>query len=50
MTGVSADYSERLKEVINEVIAPPTAQVDRGGTFPRAGIEALGAAGCPGHD
>ncbi len=36
---------DRLDTVIAEVIAPAAAEVDRTGTFPRAGIDALAAAG-----
>ena len=38
-------YLEALRGVIDEVVAPAAGEVDRSGTFPRAGIEALGAAG-----
>lgn len=39
------DLSERLSTVIAEVVAPAAAEVDRTGDFPRAGIDALAAAG-----
>jgi alkylation response protein AidB-like acyl-CoA dehydrogenase len=38
-------YLEALQPVIDEVVAPAAVDVDRSGTFPRAGIDALGAAG-----
>lgn len=38
-------YLDALRPVIDEVVAPAAAEVDRTGTFPRAGIDALGAAG-----
>lgn len=38
-------YLEALRGVIDEVVAPAAGEVDRSGTFPRAGIDALGAAG-----
>jgi isovaleryl-CoA dehydrogenase len=36
---------DRLDEVIAEVIAPAAAEVDRTGTFPRRGLDALAEAG-----
>jgi alkylation response protein AidB-like acyl-CoA dehydrogenase len=36
---------ERLTAVIADVIAPAAAEVDRIGTFPRAGVDALAQAG-----
>lgn len=36
---------QALRSVIEEVVAPGAVEVDRSGTFPRAGIEALGQAG-----
>jgi isovaleryl-CoA dehydrogenase len=38
-------YRDQLAEVIADVIEPAAREVDRQGTFPRAGIEALGRAG-----
>lgn len=39
------NYMEALDKVIEEVIAPAAAEVDATGTYPRAGMEALGKAG-----
>lgn len=39
------NYMEALDKVIKEVIAPAAAEVDATGTYPRAGMEALGRAG-----
>jgi alkylation response protein AidB-like acyl-CoA dehydrogenase len=36
---------ETLRPVVEEVVDPAAAEVDRAGTFPRAGIDALGRAG-----
>ena len=36
---------EALGPVVAEVVAPAAPEVDRTGTFPRAGVDALGAAG-----
>ncbi|HCI79985.1 MAG TPA: acyl-CoA dehydrogenase [Ktedonobacter sp.] len=38
-------YLETLEQVIKDVIAPNAPEVDRNGTFPQAGIDALGKAG-----
>ncbi len=38
-------YLDTLRGVIDEVVAPAAVEVDRTGTFPRAGIDALGRAG-----
>ena len=38
-------YLETLEQVITDVIAPNAPEVDRNGTFPQAGIDALGKAG-----
>ena len=38
-------YLETLEQVIKDVIAPNSPEVDRNGTFPQAGIDALGKAG-----
>lgn len=42
---ISPDLRERLSAVVEEVIAPSAAEVDRTGAFPRAGIDALARAG-----
>ena len=39
------DLQERLTAVVTDVIAPAAAEVDRTGSFPRAGIDALARAG-----
>jgi alkylation response protein AidB-like acyl-CoA dehydrogenase len=41
----STDLRERLATSISETIAPAAAEVDRDGSFPRAGIDALARAG-----
>ena len=41
----TGDHVAALESVIDTVIAPNAAEVDRGGTYPRAGIEALGKSG-----
>ncbi len=41
----SVPYLDALRSVIDEVVAPDAVGVDRSGTFPRAGIDALGRAG-----
>ncbi|HTP09174.1 MAG TPA: acyl-CoA dehydrogenase family protein, partial [Anaerolineae bacterium] len=38
-------YLETLERVITDVVAPNASEVDQGGTFPRAAIEALGRSG-----
>jgi isovaleryl-CoA dehydrogenase len=38
-------FRDALRRVIDEVVAPDAAAVDAAGSFPRAGIAALGAAG-----
>jgi alkylation response protein AidB-like acyl-CoA dehydrogenase len=38
-------YMRALRPVITDVVAPAAAEVDRAGAFPRASIDALGAAG-----
>ena len=38
-------WNDALSRVINEVVAPAAAEVDRTGAFPRRQIEALEAAG-----
>src|SRR5438270_9272342 len=49
MAGVSSpsrtDYTDKLNRVVDEVIAPAAAEIDRTGTFPSAGMQALGHAG-----
>jgi isovaleryl-CoA dehydrogenase len=43
--GPDLDYAAALDRVIEEVVAPGAAEVDRAGTYPRAAVEALGGAG-----
>ena len=38
-------FRDALRRVIDEVVAPGAAAVDASGEFPRAGVDALGAAG-----
>ena len=38
-------YLDALKQVVDEVVAPGAASVDADGVFPRAQLDALGAAG-----
>src|SRR5947209_10031540 len=38
-------YMDALNKVIEDVIAPAAVEVDQNGTYPRAGMEALGRAG-----
>src|SRR3984885_2818619 len=38
-------YLDALKQVVDEVVAPGAASVDADGAFPRAQLDALGAAG-----
>jgi isovaleryl-CoA dehydrogenase len=38
-------HSARLSAVIEDIVAPQAAEVDRNGVFPRAGIDALAKAG-----
>jgi isovaleryl-CoA dehydrogenase len=38
-------FRDALRRVIDEIVAPGAAAVDASGEFPRAGVEALGAAG-----
>lgn len=40
-----SDLRERLTAVVADVIAPAAAEVDRSGSFPRTGIDALARAG-----
>ncbi len=44
-TAGAPSYMEALDKVIAEVIAPAAIEVDQTGTYPRAGMEALGRAG-----
>jgi isovaleryl-CoA dehydrogenase len=39
------DYKAALARIIEEVVAPQAAEIDRTGAYPRAAITALGAAG-----
>ncbi len=41
----NAAYLEKLEPVVNDIIAPSAAEIDRTGAFPRAALEALGQAG-----
>ncbi|XRQ09893.1 acyl-CoA dehydrogenase family protein [Actinomadura welshii] len=41
----AGEHAAALTSVIDTVVAPDAAEVDRGGTFPRAGVQALGKAG-----
>src|SRR2546429_8661316 len=41
----SRNYLDRLEGVVKSVIAPAAAEIDRTGSFPRTGMEALGKAG-----
>lgn len=38
-------YMEALAPILTDVVAPAAAEVDRTGTYPRAALDALGAAG-----
>lgn len=38
-------YLEALTPIINDIIAPNAAEIDRSGTYPRAALQALGEAG-----
>ncbi len=38
-------YMAALTPVLNDVVAPAAAEIDRGGTYPRAAMDALGRAG-----
>ena len=38
-------YLESLEQVIVDVVAPAAIEIDQTGTFPRAALDALGAAG-----
>jgi alkylation response protein AidB-like acyl-CoA dehydrogenase len=42
---MTTDHLDRLAVVLDATIAPNAAEVDRSGTFPNAGIDALAAAG-----
>ncbi len=41
----SAEYLETLEQVVQKVIVPAATTIDETGSFPRAGIDALGSAG-----
>lgn len=45
---MNTTISEALERAITDVVAPAAADVDANGTFPRAGIDALGEAGALG--
>jgi hypothetical protein len=38
----SNGYLDRLKRIVNDVIAPAAVDVDQSGMIPRAGLVALG--------
>jgi alkylation response protein AidB-like acyl-CoA dehydrogenase len=40
-----AEYLDSLDQVIQDVVAPSAAEIDRTGAFPEAGVRALGRAG-----
>ncbi|QKG19749.1 acyl-CoA dehydrogenase family protein [Actinomadura verrucosospora] len=42
---MSYDYARAIQDVIEESVAPRAGEVDRGGAFPRANIDALAGAG-----
>lgn len=44
-TGNALSPLDTLRSVVDDVVAPAAAEVDRSGTFPRASIDALGQAG-----
>lgn len=44
-TAPDPDYAAALARVIEEIVAPGAAEVDRTGNFPRTAIEALGSVG-----
>jgi len=44
-TTIATDYMGKLDEIVNSVIVSAAAEVDATGSFPRAGIDALGRAG-----
>lgn len=41
----AAPYTEALTRIIDEVVRPSAAEIDATGTYPKAAIEELGAAG-----
>jgi isovaleryl-CoA dehydrogenase len=45
MTSPSHPYLEALAPVVRDVVGPSAVEVDRAGTFPRAGVQALADAG-----
>jgi alkylation response protein AidB-like acyl-CoA dehydrogenase len=44
-TSANVPYLESLEQVIADVVAPAAAEIDQQGNFPRAALDALGAAG-----
>ena len=44
-TATPSSYMDALEKVIEEVIAPAAVEIDQSGSYPRAGMEALGRAG-----
>ena len=45
MSGALPAYMAALTPVLNDVVAPAAAEIDRTGTYPRAALDALGRAG-----
>ena len=45
VTDAAPPYLDLLTPIVTDVVAPSAAEVDRTGAFPRAAIDALGAAG-----
>ena len=42
---MGSSYRDAVDQVVSEVVAPQAPEIDRNGTFPRAGIDALAQAG-----
>jgi isovaleryl-CoA dehydrogenase len=42
---VASDYVATVQKIVDDVIAPQAAEIDRTGSFPRAGIDGLAKAG-----
>jgi alkylation response protein AidB-like acyl-CoA dehydrogenase len=40
-----ASYLDAIDRIVNQIIAPNAAEVDRNGTYPRAALQAMGEAG-----
>jgi alkylation response protein AidB-like acyl-CoA dehydrogenase len=45
LTASTADFHDILNDVVLNIVAPSAIEIDKTGTFPRAGVEALGRAG-----